>query len=61
MFPLNNLARKGLSHPDEIANFDFPQHAVALQRFRKTEWLWGYGLFIVIVLEKKTYKQKLAG
>ena len=24
-----------LSHPDEIANFDFPQHAVALQRFRK--------------------------
>ena len=24
-----------LSHPDEIANFDFPQHAVALQRFRR--------------------------
>ena len=23
-----------LNHPDEIANFDFPQHAVALQRFR---------------------------
>ena len=23
-----------LSHRDEIANFDFPQHAVALQRFR---------------------------
>ena len=23
-----------LSHPDEIAIFDFPQHAVALQRFR---------------------------
>ena len=23
-----------LSHPDEIANFGFPQHAVALQRFR---------------------------
>ena len=23
-----------LSHPNEIANFDFPQHAVALQRFR---------------------------
>ena len=23
-----------LSHPDEIANHDFPQHAVALQRFR---------------------------
>ena len=23
-----------LSHPDGIANFDFPQHAVALQRFR---------------------------
>ena len=23
-----------LSHPDEIANFDFPHHAVALQRFR---------------------------
>ena len=23
-----------LSHQDEIANFDFPQHAVALQRFR---------------------------
>ena len=22
------------SHPDEIANFDFPQHAVTLQRFR---------------------------
>ena len=28
-----------LSHPDEIANFDFPQHAVALQRFRR--FLWG--------------------
>ena len=25
-----------LSHPDEIANFDFPHHAVALQRFRIT-------------------------
>ena len=24
-----------LSHPDEIANFDFPQHTVALQRFRR--------------------------
>ena len=23
-----------LSHPDEITNFDFPHHAVALQRFR---------------------------
>ena len=23
-----------LSHPDEIANFDFPHHAMALQRFR---------------------------
>ena len=23
-----------LSHPDEIADFDFPQHTVALQRFR---------------------------
>ena len=23
-----------LSHPDDIANFDFPHHAVALQRFR---------------------------
>ena len=23
-----------LSHPDEIANFDFPQHVVVLQRFR---------------------------
>ena len=23
-----------LSHPDEIANFDFPHHAVALQRLR---------------------------
>ena len=26
-----------LSHPDEIANFDFPQHAVALQRFRTNQ------------------------
>ena len=26
-----------LSHPDEIANFDFPHHAVALQRFRKQD------------------------
>ena len=26
-----------LSHPDEIANFDFPQHAVALQRFRTSQ------------------------
>ena len=24
-----------LSHPDEIADFDFPHHAVALQRFRR--------------------------
>ena len=23
-----------LSHPDEIANFDFSQHAVSLRRFR---------------------------
>ena len=28
-----------LSHPDEIVNFDFPHHAVALQRFR-TFWCW---------------------
>ena len=27
-----------LSHPDEIANFDFPHHAVALQRFRTYTW-----------------------
>ena len=26
-----------LSHPDEIANFDFSQHTVALQRFRRGE------------------------
>ena len=26
-----------LSHPDEKANFDFPQHAVALQRFRSSQ------------------------
>ena len=25
-----------LSHPDEIVNFDFPHHAVALQRFRSS-------------------------
>ena len=25
------------SHPDEIANFDFPHHAVALQRFRSPD------------------------
>ena len=35
-----------LSHPDEIANFDFPHHAVALQRFR-SNWenvsiWWGH-------------------
>ena len=32
-----------LSHPDEIANYDFPQHAVALQRFRTSsaQWQWG--------------------
>ena len=30
-----------LSHPDEIANFDFPQHAVALRRFRtSTQCQW---------------------
>ena len=28
-----------VSHPDEIANFDFPHHAVALQRFRNFHWL----------------------
>ena len=27
-----------LSHPDEIANLDFPQHAVALQRFRNLQF-----------------------
>ena len=26
-----------LSHPDEIANFDFSHYAVALQRFRRKE------------------------
>ena len=26
-----------VSHPDEIVNFDFPHHAVVLQRFRKYE------------------------
>ena len=31
-----------LSHPDEIANFDFPHHAVALQRFRN---LWNESHF----------------
>ena len=29
-----------LSHPDEIVNFDFPHHAVALQRFRTIPVLW---------------------
>ena len=29
-----------LSHPDEIANFEFPHHAVALQRFCKTQPKW---------------------
>ena len=48
-----------LSHPDEIANFDFPHHAVALQRFRRyelisevqnlrnqTEWRTGTGWYV---------------
>ena len=53
-----------LSHPDEIANFDFPQHAVAFQRFRTsvpvTRHVMGwkgnirfgkkYSLFIVVGL-----------
>ena len=26
-----------VSHPDEITNFDFPHHAVALQRFRRKQ------------------------
>ena len=30
-----------VSHPDEIANFDFPHHAVALQRFRTLRSLVG--------------------
>ena len=29
-----------LSHPDGIANFDFPHHAVALQRFRTLHISW---------------------
>ena len=33
----NSLCLPFLSHPDEIANFDFPQHAVALQRFHSSE------------------------
>ena len=32
-----------LSHPDEIANFHFPHHAVALQRFRSTVLVLGKG------------------
>ena len=32
-----------VSHPDEIANFDFPQHAVALQRFRRYPPWWMLG------------------
>ena len=31
-----------LSHPDEIANFDFPHHAVAPQRFRRLVRSGGY-------------------
>ena len=35
-----------LSHPDEIANFDFPQDAVALQRFCSDETRpWGLRLY----------------
>ena len=41
-----------VSHPDEIANFDFPHHAVALQRFRmslnvKQHW----NRYIVILIK----------
>ena len=43
-----------LSHPDEIANFDFPQHAVALHRFRnfKDDMCVGfmYGEFLLLVV-----------
>ena len=37
-----------LSHPDEIANFDFPQHAVALQRFRPSPLKWPFLLHIPV-------------
>ena len=33
-----------LSHPDEIANFDFSQHAVAFQRFRKLGFILFYSI-----------------
>ena len=33
-----------LSHPDEIANFHFPHHAQALQRFRTFPWSHVYFL-----------------
>ena len=36
-----------VSHPDEIVNFDFPHHAVALQRFR-TLWHQRKTVFIFI-------------
>ena len=39
-----------LSHPDEIVNFDFPHHAVALQRFRSipigpSDAMWHHGFW----------------
>ena len=37
-----------VSHPDEIANFDFPHHAVALQRFRSILICCRY--FTIIIL-----------
>ena len=44
-----------VSHPDEIANFDFPHHAMALQRFRNLDnlqnWLvQGHSLLIFLIL-----------
>ena len=40
-----------LSHPDEIANFDFPHNAVALQRFHTIDFQLSYVVIFVAVTQ----------
>ena len=46
-----------LSHPDEIANFDFPHHAVVLQRFRNSEPSGLLPLnFLIVISDMKIHR-----
>ena len=48
--------RQELSRPDEITNFDYPQHAVALQRFRILDvGRWQLMKYSDVAMDNTTY------